>query len=43
MIPDFELEQVFLSFGERMKILKPDNFREKINKRIESSIKNYFN
>ena len=37
VIPNFELEQLILSFGEKLTVKSPNNYREKILKRIESS------
>ena len=41
VIPNFELEGVLLSFGERVKVLAPDYLKEKINYRLKSAIKQY--
>lgn len=41
VIPNFELMQLLLSFGERIKIISPDHLREEILARIEKNIENY--
>lgn len=41
LIPNFELEQVILSFGERAKVLKPAWLAETIKKRLENAVGNY--
>lgn len=41
VIPNFELEQLLLSFGERLEILSPTQLREKISTRINKSIEKY--
>lgn len=39
--PNYELEQMILSYGERMKVLSPYGLRERIRERLEKGIKNY--
>jgi len=41
LIPNYELEQLFLSFGENVKVLKPTHFAEKIGDRIEKLKEKY--
>ena len=41
VIPNFELEQLLLSFGERFEILYPTSLREKISARIKKNIEKY--
>ena len=41
VIPNFELEQLILSFGERVKVLLPIYLKEKISDRIEISLSQY--
>ena len=41
VIPNFELEQLLLSFGERFEILSPPSLREKISARIKKNIEKY--
>lgn len=41
VIPNFELMQLLLSFGERIKVLSPESLREEILKKIEKNIENY--
>jgi predicted DNA-binding transcriptional regulator YafY len=41
VIPNYELEQVVLSYGESVKVLEPDSLREKIKERILKSSLNY--
>ena len=41
IIPNYELEQLLLSFGEKIKVLSPDTLREKMKERISLSSKNY--
>lgn len=41
VIPNFELEQLLLSFGERFEILSPASLREKISVRIKKNIEKY--
>lgn len=39
--PNYELEQMILSYGERMKVFSPESLRERIKGRFEEAIKNY--
>ncbi len=41
VIPNFELAQLLLSFGERIKVLAPERLKEEIKVRIERNFKNY--
>ena len=41
VIPNFELMQLLLSFGDRIKILSPNTLREEILQRIQKNIENY--
>lgn len=41
VIPNFELMQLLLSFGERIKVLSPESLRDDILKKIEKNIENY--
>jgi len=41
LVPNFELEQLILGYGERAKVLEPDSLAEKIASRIKASIENY--
>ena len=41
LIPNFDFEQLILSFGERVKVISPMNFKERIYSRIKASIENY--
>lgn len=41
VIPNFELVQLLLSFGERVTILSPASLRQEIIGRIEKNMKNY--
>lgn len=41
VIPNYELEQLILSFGEGVKVIEPNVFRSKIRERIQSSLSNY--
>lgn len=43
VIPNFELEQLFLSFGESVLILSPDYFKVRLAERVKASYNNYFN
>lgn len=38
VIPNYELESLILSFGEKCKVIKPELLRDKIDKRREASI-----
>lgn len=39
--PNFEMEQLFLSHGEGIRVMSPDSIREKIEARLASALKNY--
>lgn len=39
--PNFELEQLLLSFGDRVEVLSPPALREKIKARLEKNLKHY--
>lgn len=41
VIPNFELEKMILSFGERIKIISPKQFQKKIKERIKNSLAIY--
>lgn len=41
VIPNFELEQLLLSFGERFEIQDPPSLREKISARIKKNLEKY--
>ena len=41
VIPNFDLEQLILSFGERVKVLLPIHLKEKILSRIQNSLNQY--
>jgi predicted DNA-binding transcriptional regulator YafY len=41
VIPNFELEQLILSFGDGVKVVSPINLREKILSRIQNSLNQY--
>ena len=41
VMPNFELEQLLLSFGERVKVLEPKGLVEKIKSRIAANLRNY--
>lgn len=41
VIPNFELEQMLLSFGDRFEILSPTSLREKISARIKKNVEKY--
>jgi len=41
VIPNYELEQVILSHGEKVKVLAPDSLREKIKNRLICSLESY--
>lgn len=40
VIPNYELESVFLSFGENVKVLEPEWLREKIIERLSGALNN---
>lgn len=37
VIPNFELERLILSFGEQVKVISPQDFRERISQRLKSA------
>lgn len=37
VIPNFELERLILSFGEQVKVISPQNFKERITQRLKSA------
>lgn len=41
VIPNYELEQLILSYGEGVSVLSPDNLRDKIKERLRVSLENY--
>ena len=41
IIPNYELEQQILSYGEGIKVISPPDFVEKIKTRIKASLENY--
>lgn len=41
VIPNVELEQLILRYGENCKVLEPEGLKQKIKDRIENSFKNY--
>lgn len=41
LIPNFELEQLILSFGEGVKVLNPESLRHKISRRLQEAINQY--
>lgn len=41
VIPNFELMQLLLSFGDRIEVLSPKSLREEISRRIEKNIEKY--
>jgi len=41
VIPNYELESLILSFGNKVKILKPDGLKKRISKRIFTAASNY--
>ncbi len=42
LIPNHELEMTILSFGERVKVIKPISLKNNITTRLESAVKQYF-
>jgi len=38
VIPNFELEQLILSHGEKLQVLAPEGFKERIRSRLESAL-----
>ncbi|SKB40879.1 Predicted DNA-binding transcriptional regulator YafY, contains an HTH and WYL domains [Sphingobacterium nematocida] len=43
IIPNYELETLILSFGERAKVLSPDSFRESLYARVKAMYEGYAN
>ncbi len=41
VVPNFELEQVILSFGEKVTVEQPEKLRQKIKDRLSGALKNY--
>jgi predicted DNA-binding transcriptional regulator YafY len=41
VVPNYELEQVILSFGEKVRVEAPESLRERIKKRLTDAMKNY--
>jgi len=41
VIPNHELEKLILSFGEGLKVLEPQFFRDKIKERLQMSLVHY--
>lgn len=41
VIPNFELIQQLLSFGERVTVIEPETLREEIKHKIENNLRNY--
>ncbi|RZJ34734.1 MAG: WYL domain-containing protein [Flavobacterium sp.] len=41
VIPNFELETLILSFGDRASVISPDDLKEKISERVKLLSKNY--
>lgn len=41
VIPNYELERLILSFGESLKVLKPEYLRDKIHFRLAKNLSNY--
>ena len=41
VIPNYELESLILSFGEKIKILSPDSLQKRVKNRLQKSIKHY--
>jgi predicted DNA-binding transcriptional regulator YafY len=41
VIPNFELKQLLLSFGDRIEVLSPEPFREEIYARIKNNLQKY--
>lgn len=35
VIPNFELERLILSFGEQVKVISPQDFKERISQRLK--------
>ncbi|MDW8273806.1 MAG: WYL domain-containing protein [Chitinophagales bacterium] len=41
VIPNFELEKLILSYGEQVKVIYPQDFKERISKRIKTAARLY--
>ncbi len=41
VIPNFELERLVLSFGEQVKVISPQDFKERISQRLNSAARLY--
>jgi predicted DNA-binding transcriptional regulator YafY len=41
VIPNYELERLILSFGDKVKIISPEDLQQKIIKRISGSLSLY--
>jgi len=41
VIPNFELERLILSFGEQVKVISPQDFKERISQRLKSADRLY--
>lgn len=41
VIPNYELESVILSYGERVSVLEPESFKKKIADRLKEALKGY--
>lgn len=41
VIPNYELESLLLQFGENIKVMQPEDFKDKMHSRIQEMIKNY--
>ncbi|HRO72444.1 MAG TPA: WYL domain-containing protein, partial [Saprospiraceae bacterium] len=37
VIPNFELERLILSFGEQVKVISPQDFKDRISQRLKSA------
>lgn len=42
VIPNYELESLILSFGDRIKVVAPESFQERVARRIEKTYHLYF-
>lgn len=42
LITNFELEMTLLSFGEKVKVIKPERLRTKMKERLEKALNQYF-
>lgn len=43
VIPNFELEKLLLSFGERLTVISPVHLRHRIKERLQNAVTNYTN